>query len=74
MAGMDSDIEKKVHGCGLCAAHQKLPPAAPIHHLEYPSHPWNRMGIDYARQFLASMFIFVCDAFSKWIDEIQIKF
>ena len=50
--GIDSDIENQVQTCVDCQENQKLPAAASLHPWEWPSHPWERLHIDYAGPFL----------------------
>ena len=41
---------------------------APLDPWEWPSRPWERIHIDYARPFLGKMFLIMIDAYSKWIE------
>ena len=63
--GIDNDIEQTVRNC---QQNQKSPTPAPLHSLEWPSHPWTRLHIDHIRPFLGKYFLVVVDAHSKWIE------
>jgi len=67
---IDLDIEETVHHCPKCQVNQSVPPTAPLHPWGYPSHPWNRIHIDYAGPFLGKTFFILIDAHSKWIDAV----
>ena len=45
--GMDVKIEETVKQCKQCQDAQTLPPKAPLHPWQWPSHPWTRLHIDY---------------------------
>uniref|UniRef100_A0A1A7YSF0 Gypsy retrotransposon integrase-like protein 1 n=2 Tax=Iconisemion striatum TaxID=60296 RepID=A0A1A7YSF0_9TELE len=66
--GMDLDVERTVHACSECQAHQKEPVPAPLHPWEWPESPWSRIHVDYAGPFLGEMFLVIVDAHSKWLD------
>ncbi|XP_038635590.1 uncharacterized protein K02A2.6-like, partial [Scyliorhinus canicula] len=66
--GPDTDIEKVAQNCSISQEHQKLPPAAPTHHWEWPGRPWARLHADLAGPFQGSMFLLLIDAQSKWLE------
>ena len=68
---MDSDIEKKVCGCGLCAANHKMPSAAPIRHLEYPTKPWNRSTLNMPDHSSAECFLYCVTDFQSYCGTAQ---
>ena len=63
---IDQDIEKTVRECNGCQLQQKQPSSAPLHPLEWPARPWQRVHVDFAGAFLGSMFLQLVDARSKW--------
>ncbi|XP_038635084.1 uncharacterized protein K02A2.6-like, partial [Scyliorhinus canicula] len=69
--GLNTDIEKVAQNCSICQEHQKLPPAAPLHHWEWPGRPWARLHADFAGPFQGSMFLLLIDAKSKWLEVHQ---
>ena len=42
------------------------PKLNPVHPLEYPEGPWQRLRIDFAGPFEGKTFLVVVDAFTKW--------
>ena len=64
---LDKDFEDVVTSCRNCAAHQSLPPVAPLHSWPWASHPMQRINIDFAsiEQFQVLVII---DNHSKWIE------
>ena len=69
--GIDAKIKRKIKECPECQMHQKSQPIAPLHPWEWPSRPWTRLHIDFARPFEGKMFVFVVDSHSKWLDVIS---
>ena len=63
---MDADLESVVQQCQPCQANRKAPPAAPLHPWEWPTKPWSRLHVDFARPFQGKTFIILVDAHSKW--------
>ena len=45
---------------------QEGPPVAPLHPWEWPTKPWSRLHVDFARHFQGKTFIVLVDAHSKW--------
>ena len=66
--GMDLQLEEQVQACQPCQLHQKNPAQAPLHPWVWPTRPWARLHLDYARPFLGKMFLVTVDAHSKWLD------
>ena len=64
---IDQDIESAVASCEGCQGSWANPPAVTLHPLVWPSGPWDRIHIDFAGQFMNSMFLLVVDAYSKWV-------
>ena len=65
---MDAQIEELVKTCPVCQESRPSPSTAPLHPREWPSEPWSRIHLDFARPFLDQMYLVVVDAHSKWID------
>ena len=70
---LDQDIESRVKSCLECQSHQSAPPAAPLHPWSWPSHPWDRIHIDFAGPFMGRMYLIVVDAHSKWPEVIEMR-
>jgi hypothetical protein len=70
---LDQDIENLGKRCMGCQQIQNLPAKAPVHHWEYPTHPWHRIHIDYAGPFYGYMYLIMVDAHSKWLEVIPTK-
>ena len=66
--GIDANIEDLVKCCENCQAVRSMPPLAPLQPWSWPSRPWSRLHLDFARPFLGKMFLIVIDAYSKWIE------
>ena len=54
--------------CEQCALAQKSPAHVPLQPWEWPSRPWARLHVDYARPFMGKMFLILICAHSKWMD------
>lgn len=70
---IDHDIEMKVRSCYDCQENAKLPAASKPATWSWPAGPWKRLHIDFAGPFQDRMFLIVVDAFSKYLDVIQMK-
>ncbi|GFR75214.1 Gypsy retrotransposon integrase-like protein 1 [Elysia marginata] len=54
--------------CSGCAMTQQDPPLAPLHPLQWPEKPWQRVHIDFTGPFTNSMFLIIVDAHTKWTE------
>lgn len=63
--GFDSDIEEISKNCTECCKRLKNPPTG-NHHWEQPSHPFERVHVDFAGPYRGVYFFILVDAFSKW--------
>jgi len=66
--GIDGDIERTVRLCQKCQTSLSSPPLAPLQPWKWPTHPWSRLHIDYARPMYGKMCLIIVDAHSKWIE------
>ena len=57
--------ELKLVSCSVFGQWQAEPSTAPV---EWPSSPWQRIHIDFARPFLGCMFLIVVDAHSRCLE------
>ena len=57
---MDADLESVVQQCQPCQANRKAPPVAPLHPWEWPTKPWSRLHVNFARHFQGKTFIGGC--------------
>ena len=71
--GMDAKIEETVKQCKQCQDSQTLPPKAPLHPWQWPSHPWTRLHIDYCGPLCGKMCLVVVDSHSKWIEAYPVS-
>ena len=71
--GIDAKIEEMTKSCERCQAVRNSPPAAPLHPWSWPSHPWQRIHLDFAGPFCGKMFFVIVDAHSKWAEVIEMK-
>ena len=64
--GIDKDLECIAKSCQDCQQHQKVEQKTPLHPLEFPKRPWQRLHLDFAGPFQGQMWLIVIDAYSKW--------
>ncbi|RXN34352.1 putative protein K02A2.6-like protein [Labeo rohita] len=66
--GIDGQIESQSKSCQSCQRIQTAPCPAPLHPWIWPTHPWERIHVDFAGPFEGHMYfiIIVVDAHSKW--------
>ena len=70
---IDNQIEEIVRSCSACQSVRNLPSAVTLHPWTWPTQPWQRVHVDFAGQFIGSMFLVVVDAHSKWVEEIMMS-
>ena len=66
--GMNTEIDSLVKSCPVCQQSHPVPAIAPLHSWEWPSEPWSRLDLDFARPFMGHMLLTLVDAHSKWLD------
>ena len=71
--GIDAKIEQITKSCERCQAVRNSPPAAPLHPWSWPSHPWQRIHIDFAGPFCQKMFFVLVDSHSKWAEVVEMS-
>uniref|UniRef100_A0A1X7VPE6 Integrase zinc-binding domain-containing protein n=1 Tax=Amphimedon queenslandica TaxID=400682 RepID=A0A1X7VPE6_AMPQE len=62
--GQIDDLEGVVKTCRECQ-HHKEDPETPLHPLEQPTRPWQRIHLDFAGLFKGQMCLILVDAYSK---------
>ena len=62
---IDTDTEGKVKTCQDCTRVCNTPPMAPLQPWSWPTQPWQRVHIDYAK-YQGKYFFMAVDAHSKW--------
>lgn len=62
---IDRDIERMCSNCATCKLYKTRPAKAATHYWEYPSHPWERIHMDFA-SFGGRNYLLIIDAHSKW--------
>ena len=70
---MDNNIEDFTHSCINCQQQRPMPATAQLHPWEFPGKAWSRIHVDYAGPVLGHMFLFIVDAYSKWVDIHMMK-
>lgn len=70
--GMDQDVENLVSKCEGCQLVRNDPVKGPTIPWRYPERPMERVHIDYA-EFEKQNYLVIVDAFSKWIDVVQVS-
>ena len=63
---LDKEVEEVCKSCRPCQNVKLLPPTAPLHPWIWPDCPWQRVHVDFAGPFKASMFLLLLDSRSKW--------
>ena len=71
--GIDKDLECIAKSCQDCQQHQKVEQKTPLHPLEFPKRPWQRLHLDFAGPFQGHMWLIVIDAYSKWPEVVPMK-
>ena len=71
--GFDSDVESVVKGCESCQMNQRLPKKSLPHPWIRPQGPWERIHVDFAGPFKGSMWMVVADAYSKWLEVVNMR-
>ena len=68
--GMEQQIEQMAQKCEPCQSLRNRPAPIPLHPWTWPTHPWQRLHIDFAGPFLGKSFLIIVDAHSKWPEVI----
>ena len=68
--GVEKQIEEMVQKCESCQCLRNKPAPAALHPWTWPTHPWQRLHIDFAGPFLGKSFLIIVDAHSKWPEVI----
>lgn len=71
--GLDKSLEQISRECRACKLTKSMPAVAPLHPWVWPSHPWQRLHIDFAGPFKGRMFFVLVDAHSKWPEVVEMK-
>ena len=67
---LDEDLEGIVKTCQECQQNHKEDQKTPLHPLEQPTRPWQRVHLDFAGPFKGQMWLILVDAYSKWPEVI----
>lgn len=70
---IDADIEKAVKNCKECLSNRDAPPKSILHTWPWPDGPSYRIHLDFAGPLNNTMFIIICDAYSKWLYVSEMK-
>ncbi|XP_062507243.1 uncharacterized protein K02A2.6-like [Corticium candelabrum] len=65
---IDAAIEQQARACQACQATGKLPPRVTPRPWNWPSKPFQRIHVDFARTFMGHMFLLIIDAYLKWLE------
>ena len=66
--GVSADIKESVQHCRECQEVQSSPPVAPLHPWKWPTRPWARLHLDFARPIEGKYILIAVDVHSKWIE------
>ena len=64
--GIEEKIEQFVKTYTSCSQNARDPIKVPLHQWQIPAQPWQRIHVDFTRQFKKKMWLLAVDAFSKW--------
>ena len=67
---IDKQIEEMVQKCEPCQSLRNKPPPATLHPWTWPTRPWQRLHVDFARPFMDRSYLIIVDAHSKWPEVI----
>jgi len=70
--GIDNDIEVMIKNCVPCQTFRNDPTKCKSHCWEYPDNPMDRIHVDYAGPFKGKYYLVVVDAYSKWLEVVQV--
>ena len=65
--GIDADIETTVKSCYECAKNKNKPMKAFIHPWSWPTHPFDRVHIDFF-ELHGKEYLLLVDSYSKWLE------
>ncbi|XP_015263739.1 PREDICTED: uncharacterized protein K02A2.6-like [Gekko japonicus] len=68
---LDKEIEEWAQVCTQCQQSRPEPPPAPPQKWESTGKPWSRLHVDFAGPVQGQMFLIVVDAWSKWLEVVQ---
>ena len=64
--GIDHDIDQLVQSCSECAVHSNTMTKTVDHPWVRSYKPWQRIHVDFAREFLGKFWFLLMDSYSKW--------
>ncbi|XP_065085347.1 uncharacterized protein K02A2.6-like [Ochlerotatus camptorhynchus] len=70
---LDSEIADYVKACSPCALTAKSPAAATPVPWPKPTHPWQRVHVDYVGPIDGDYYLLAVDSFSKWPEVIRTR-
>ena len=70
---LDKSLEQIARDCRACKSTKNVPAVAPLHPWVWPSNPWQRLHIDFARLFKGRTFFVLVDAHFKWPEVVEMK-
>ena len=68
--GLDKQIEGTVRLCPACQEYAKSPASASAASWSWPGEPWKRLHVDFAGPYVGKMFLFLVDAYSKFLEVV----
>lgn len=67
-SNMDKDIELVAKTFRVCCEIRDNPPKTEVQTWPWPSKPWERIHVDYARPLFDKMYLVIVDTHSKWVE------
>lgn len=71
--GIDVEIERVASTCERCIAARASPPKVPIENWHWPNSVFERIHIDYLGPVHNKVFLVLVDAYSKWLECIEVS-
>lgn len=69
---IDKDIIEFTQQCNSCQSSRQNTTKVPLYPWYAPPEPWARIHIDFAGPFENKMFLIVIDAYTRWLEVIQV--
>ena len=70
---INKQLENVAKSCVHCQEIKSKPVVAPLHSWLWPSRPWQRIHVDFARPFRGKTFLILVDGHSKWPEVIEMS-
>nr|XP_034838819.1 uncharacterized protein K02A2.6-like [Maniola hyperantus] len=66
--GIDAAVENLIGTCNICQQLRPAAPRVPISPWEFPSHPFQRVHMDFLGPINGRTYLVIVDAYTKWVE------